>query len=152
MTKQIEKLVLDAQKKWADKIINIGKAFVEKKQIHTLTEELLNLYAFEFCEVLFKPTLAKKQQFRSSKDEFISYFLGNNGICSEDKGFAIKKWKSIRYENYKISIYKDSIISMGNYFFEDIDSSNLKVEFTFGYIMIDNELKIRLHHSSLPYK
>ena len=150
MTRKIEKLVLDAQKMWADKIISIGKANFEKKQIHKLTEELLDLYAFKFCEVLFKPTLAKKQQFRSSKDEFISYFLGNNGIYKEDNGFAIKKWKSIKFENYKITVYKDSIISMGNYFFEDKDSSNLKVEFTFVYIMINNELKIRLHHSSLP--
>ena len=151
MTRQIEKLVFNAQKKWADKIVSIGKAYSEKKHIHKLSEELLDLYAFEFCDVLFKPTLAKKQQFRSSKDEFISYFLGNNGVYKEDKGFAIKKWKSIRFENYKITVYKDSIISMGNYFFENIESSSLKVEFTFVYIMINNQLKIRLHHSSLPY-
>ena len=151
MTKQIEKLVLEAQKEWADKIVSIGKAYLEKQKIQKLTEELLDLYAFDFCEVLFKPTLAKKQQFRSSKNEFVSYFLGNNGIYKEDKGFAIKKWKSIRFENYKITVYKDSIISMGNYFFEDIESTSLKVEFTFVYIRINNELKIRLHHSSLPY-
>ena len=41
---------------------------------------------------------------------------------------------------------------MGNYYFEDDKDQLLKVEYTFGYIKIkNNELRINLHHSSLPY-
>ena len=41
---------------------------------------------------------------------------------------------------------------MGNYFFEDNNEKLLKVEYTFGFIKIDEkELRINLHHSSLPY-
>lgn len=41
---------------------------------------------------------------------------------------------------------------MGNYYFEDQKNKLLKVEFTFGFINIgNNELRINLHHSSLPY-
>ena len=65
-------------------------------------ELLHEVYAFDHCEVLFKPTLAIDNQFRSTKKEFISYFLGQNKICKEDKGFAIKNWESIKFENYKI--------------------------------------------------
>ena len=66
--------------------------------------------------MFYSNQLAKNEQFRSSKDEFISYFIGENNVCKEDKGFAIKKWKSIKFQGYKISSYGDSIISMGNYF------------------------------------
>ena len=148
-------LVNLSQTKWADIVLRIGKAYREKSNLDILVSELLhNVYAFDHCDVLFKPTLAKNEQFRSSKDEFISYFIGENNVCKEDKGFAIKKWKSIKFQGYKISSYGDSIISMGNYFFEDQEGSSLKVEYTFGFIKInnENELKINLHHSSLPYK
>jgi hypothetical protein len=40
---------------------------------------------------------------------------------------------------------------MGNYFFEDGEQKLLKVEYTFGFIRIKDQLKINLHHSSLPY-
>ena len=41
---------------------------------------------------------------------------------------------------------------MGNYYFEDSKDKLLKVEYTFGFIKINkNELRINLHHSSLPY-
>ena len=37
----------------------------------------------------------------------------------EDKGIAIKNWKSIKFENFKIVNYNDQLLSMGNYYFED---------------------------------
>ena len=41
---------------------------------------------------------------------------------------------------------------MGNYHFIDDKNKSLKVEYTFGFIKIkNNELRINLHHSSLPY-
>jgi len=44
-------------------------------------------------------------------------------------------------------------LAMGNYFFTDSSGTAVKVEYTFGYIRGNNgNLKINLHHSSLPYK
>ena len=40
---------------------------------------------------------------------------------------------------------------MGNYYFEDLAGNEVKVEYTFGYKLIDGNLKIDLHHSSFPY-
>ena len=85
-----------------------------------MTSDLLhNIYAFNHCEVLFKPTLAKKNQFRTTKDEFLSYFLGQNKVCDEDGGFAIKGWKSIKFENFKITEQNNQLLAMGNYYFKD---------------------------------
>ena len=151
--KEVENLVTLTLEKWADIVLQIGKAYREKKILDKLVSELLHdIYAFNQGDVLFKPTLAKHEQFRSKKEEFVSYFLGQNNVCKEDTGFAIKNWKSIKFENYKVVENNDNLLAMGNYFFENDKNEFLKVEYTFGFIRINNnELRINLHHSSLPY-
>ena len=146
-------LVNITQKKWADMILKIGKGYREKIKLDDLVNELLHkVYAFDHCGVLFKPTLASLNQFRSTKEEFISYFLGQNKVCKEDNGFAIKNWQSIKFENFKIVNYNNQLLSMGNYYFEDDKNELLKVEYTFGFIKVSpDQLRINLHHSSLPY-
>ncbi len=153
VNKEIENLVTFTQQKWAKTVLEIGKAYRSKSSLENLISELLNnIYAFNYCEVLFKPTLAKKVQFRSTREEFKSYFLGQNNICDEDSGFAIKDWKSIKFENYKIIEHNDVLLSMGNYYFIDDKNKSLKVEYTFGFIRTEKkELRINLHHSSLPF-
>ena len=69
--KEIQNLVILMQEKWANIVLEIGKAYRNKTNVDDLVSELLNdVYAFNHCEVLFKPTLAKKEQFRSNKEEF----------------------------------------------------------------------------------
>ena len=153
VNKEIIDLVNATQQKWGSIVIEIGRAFKKNESLENLTSELLhNIYAFNHCEVLFKPTLAKNNQFRTTKDEFLSYFLGQNKVCDEDSGFAIKGWKSIEFENYKITEQNNQLLAMGNYYFKDNEDKILKVEYTFGFIKVNSEeLKINLHHSSLPY-
>ena len=153
VNKEIIDLVTATQQKWGNLVIEIGNAYKKNQSLENLTSDLLhNIYAFNHCEVLFKPTLAKKNQFRTTKDEFLSYFLGQNKVCDEDSGFAIKGWKSIEFENYKITEQNNQLLAMGNYYFKDNEDKILKVEYTFGFIKVNSEeLKINLHHSSLPY-
>ena len=153
VNKEIIDLVTATQQKWGNLVIEIGIAYKKNESLENLTSDLLhNIYAFNHCEVLFKPTLAKNNQFRTTKDEFLSYFLGQNKVCDEDSGFAIKGWKSIEFENYKITEQNNQLLAMGNYYFRDNEDNILKVEYTFGFIKVNSEeLKINLHHSSLPY-
>ena len=153
VNKEIIDLVTATQQKWGNLVIEIGNAYKKNQSLENLTSDLLhNIYAFNHCEVLFKPTLAKNNQFRTTKDEFLSYFLGQNKVCDEDSGFAIKGWKSIEFENYKITEQSNQLLAMGNYYFKDNEDKILKVEYTFGFIKVNSEeLKINLHHSSLPY-
>lgn len=153
VNKEIIDLVTATQQKWGNLVIEIGNAYKKNESLENLTSDLLhNIYAFNHCEVLFKPTLAKNNQFRTTKDEFLSYFLGQNKVCDEDSGFAIKGWKSIEFQNYKITEQNNQLLAMGNYYFKDSEDKVLKVEYTFGFIKVSNEeLKINLHHSSIPY-
>ena len=57
----------------------------------------------------------------------------------------------MRFENAGIILEEERAIAMGNYFFTDLDGNDAKVEYTFGYRLIEGELKIDLHHSSFPF-
>ena len=52
-------------------------------------------------DVLFKPTLASETQFRFTKKAALSYFLGGDPDFTEDIGFALMHWQTIRFENKK---------------------------------------------------
>lgn len=153
-SKQLKNKILNTQKLWADSIIKIGKAYLNKENYFLLTDRFLDeLYFFNKEKVLFKPTKASIKQFRKNKNEFISYFIGHNKVSDEDKGFALEPWKSIYFKNFDTIYLERVIISMGNYFFSDYKNKKMKVEFTFGYILDQkNNLRIVFHHSSIPFK
>ncbi len=149
----ISKKIFDIQKQWANYIIEIGKSYLKQQDYIILTKRFLDdLYCFKHGKVLFKPTKASHIQFRNKKKEFISYFIGHNKISNEDNGFALEPWKNISFENFDIIALDNIFLSMGNYFFTNYENKNLKVEYSFGYILDSKKkLKIIFHHSSIPY-
>jgi hypothetical protein len=151
---EISKNISDIQQKWGNSIIEIGKAYLDKKDYLKLTENFLDeLYYFNQGKVLFKPTKASHKQFRNKRNEFISYFIGHNKVSDEDKGFALEPWKDINFQNFDFVTYDDIVISMGNYLFTDYENKKTKVEYSFGYMLNqESKLKIIFHHSSIPYK
>ncbi len=145
--------VAQAQEIWGNGIVAIGKAFLDKGDYVKAAEKHLDtLYYFEAGEVLFKPTKAADAQFRPDREGALSYFVGNNAKYDEDHGFAIHPWTNVRFENMATSIQGNYAVAMGNYFFTQTDGTDVKVEYTFGYVKDKNgTLKINLHHSSLPF-
>ena len=145
--------IADAQRIWGDGIVAIGKAFTDKEDYIKAAENHLDvLYAFDAGTVLFKPTKAADTQFRLSREAALSYFVGGNDNYNEDHGFAIHPWTKVRFENTATYIHGDYAVAMGNYFFTQLDGTEVKVEYTFGYIKgSDDKLKINLHHSSVPF-
>ena len=146
---QVEKI----QNTWGDGVVKIGALKHDRKECEKFASEFLdNLYAFDKGKVLFKPTKCEKEQFRPTKSEALSYFIsGDDRACDEDKGFAIQPWTKVRFENTGFILEIDRAISMGNYFFTDLDGNEAKVEYTFGYKSINGNLKIDLHNSSFHY-
>ncbi|MEL8055164.1 MAG: phosphoribosyl-AMP cyclohydrolase [Pseudomonadota bacterium] len=143
--------VIAAQTTWGDGIVAISSVHSEGGDYTArATEHINDLYAYEMTSVMFKPTLAAEDQFRETFDEALAYFVGKEG--TEDSGFAIKGWTNTRWENNGIYTDGDSAMAMGNYFFTGPDGTETKVEYTFGYVLDEEgDLKINLHHSSLPY-
>ncbi len=145
--------VLEAQNTWGNGVVKIGSLKDKRSECEEFSNNFLdNLYAFELGAVSFKPTKCAIEQFRPTKPEALSYFIaGEDRACKEDKGFAIQPWTKVRFENSNIILEENRAIAMGNYFFTDLNDNEAKVEYTFGYILINDELKIDLHHSSFPY-
>ncbi len=145
--------VLETQNNWGRDVVKIGTLKGNRIECEKFTNAFLDKsYAFEKGAVSFKPTKCKIEQFRPTKPEALSYFIaGKNRACKEDKGFAIQPWTKVRFENSSLILEENRAIAMGNYFFTDLDGNEAKVEYTFGYKLINGGLKIDVHHSSFPY-
>ncbi|MBT3741397.1 MAG: hypothetical protein HOG32_04195 [Polaribacter sp.] len=141
------------QKEWGDSLVKLGSLKSNKEACNNEADTLINkLYGYNNGTVLFKPTKAKDNQFRLTFEGAKSYFIGENSNFSEDKGFALQPWTNVRFENASVVLKKDSAIAMGNYFFTENNGNEVKVEYTFGYFLGEKKnLKINLHHSSLPF-
>ncbi len=149
-----EQEVADAQKAWGEGIVKIGNVYSEKGDYKaTATEHINQFYNYQEGSVLFKPTLASEKQFRTDFDGALSYFVAGNENYTEDYGFAIKPWTSVRWENIGTKIMGNMAIAMGNYYFTPADGGDeVKVEYSFAYTKDkDGKLKIILHGSHLPY-
>jgi len=144
--------IIKAQKEWSEGIIKMGQISDNRALLESFVSDFLDdVYNFQ-KKVLFKPTKAKIEQFRNNKESAVSYFIaGDDKKCKEDNGFALSNWSKITFENSDIIINKNQGLAMGNYTFEN-NESKIKVEYSFGYIKINESIKITLHHSSIPYQ
>ena len=145
-----EKMILKAQEEWGKGIVAIGKAKVNGKDYRKVAKKHIDkLYDYDSGKVLFKPTKASEDQFRETFGQAHSYFV--KGEVKEDGGFAINPWINVRFDNHQMFIDDDVAMAMGNYYFTTVNDEEVKVEYTFGYRLDGDQLKIVLHHSSLPY-
>ena len=142
----------NAQKAWGDGIVAIASAHSNGEDYVSIARNHVEtLYAYGLSPVLFKPTLAAVEQFRPNFESALSYFVASNNECPEDKGFAIKGWTNVRFENADLILGDSTALAMGNYFFTTPEGDEVKVEYTFGYIVDSSgNLRINLHHSSMP--
>ena len=141
-----------SQRRWGDGIVAISEAHRNGGDyVGIATDHINTLYGYQTGPVLFKPTLAADEQFRPTFEAALSYFVASNNVCPEDEGFAIKGWTKVRFENDDVILDDNRALAMGNYFFTGSDGSEIKVEYTFGYVAgEDGVLRIQLHHSSIP--
>nr|WP_086299291.1 hypothetical protein [Enterococcus sp. 3C8_DIV0646] len=144
----------EAQEAWAESIVAIGEASTQSEEAaeEQAKETLDTLYAFDEGTVLFKPTKAAEIPFRSTKEEALSYFVG--GDIEEDSGFALEPWTNVRFDNHDTILNGDTALSSGNYYFTSGETGEeVKVEYTFGYMLDeDGNVRIQLQHSSVPFR
>ncbi|MBN95275.1 MAG: hypothetical protein CL928_14605 [Deltaproteobacteria bacterium] len=140
----------DAQSSWGAAVVALGTTTSPEEARREAVALVEKHYLLDDGSLLFCPTKAAEQQFRTNLEEAVSYFVGQG--LPEDKGFALQPWTSVRFENAG-TVCRDGLgIAMGNYFFGQSDGSELKVEYSFIYVRDQaGQIKIQLHHSALPY-
>jgi hypothetical protein len=142
-----------AQASWGQGVVEVGACRTWEEAHEKATALVLSHYQVQDDHLLFCPTKASEQEFRRTLAGAVSYFVGGNPQFGEDQGFALKPWSSVRFSNAGIVCRGEVGLAMGNYFFGHLDGSEFKAEFSFVYIRDDKgNLKIQLHHSSLPYQ
>lgn len=143
--------VMSAQQAWGDAVVAIGKA--GKKAPRVAEDAARSAYAFDLGPIQFKPTLASVDPFRPDIEGTLSYFVSGNDKFKEDKGFALKPWANVRFDNHTVKMINNIAIAMGHYYFTGPDGEETKVEYTKGYVKTpDNRVLIFLQDSSLPYQ
>ena len=152
----LEKDIFDAVSAWGDGLLEISNAYensgIEKATL--VAEGMLDrLYGFNLGPVLFKPTLSGgSQTFRLTREGALSYFIGQNPVYSQDSGFGIKCWRKVSAEASAVFIDETVAMWMGWVTFIDKNEQVTKVDKSWGYKLDDTgDLRIILHHSSLPY-
>ena len=141
---------------WGEGLVKVSKTYetigIEKAR-HVASEMLNSLYGFHIGPVLFKPTLSGgNQTFRTTKEGALSYFVGHNAKYPQDSGFGIKFWRDVRPDTAAVFLDERVAMWMGWVTFTDKNDNVTKVDKSWGYKLDeDGELKITLHHSSLPY-
>jgi hypothetical protein len=102
--------------------------------------------------VAFKPTLTDAPQtFRSTKAGALACFVGGDPNDPNDKGFAIKPWKTCSVRNQVIPLHGMFATTMGNVDLTDDKGAVTTVDKTWTFMREpDGAIRIVLHHSSLP--
>lgn len=133
---------------WKDGVIEIGRVYLEGGDYQKCAEKFLSShYAFDHEEVLFKPTFTREVIFRNSKDSALSYFI--KGDVAEDNGFALRPWEDIKLEELNTIEENNLMVAMGILSFKPVDIDEFTmVAFTFLLVIVDESLKIKVHHSS----
>tara|TARA_B100000575_G_C22992238_1_gene572067 strand:+ start:375 stop:854 length:480 start_codon:yes stop_codon:yes gene_type:complete len=141
---------------WGDGIVSISAAYERKgyEDARKVAKKLIgDLYGYSTGSVLFKPTLSGGDHtFRTSEDGALSYFVGGNSDYPHDSGFAIKGWRKVFSDAKAVFLDENIALWMGWVTLVDGDGQSTKVDKSFGYKLCEQgNLKIVLHHSSLPY-
>jgi hypothetical protein len=149
--------VLAAQQAWGKALVKIATDYeaggIDAAKA-TAESVLDSAYGYNLGPVLFKPTLTTAPQtFRTTKDGALAYFVGHDEDYPADKGFALNDWRAFETENAAIFLDDDVAMSMGKVRLTDAEGNVTEVDKTWGYKRdADGNLRIVLHHSSLPYK
>ena len=129
-------------------MIDIGIAYQEGNNYKERARAFIEAhYAFDIGDVLFKPTYTNDVVFRNNPEAALSYFV--SGDISEDSGFAIKPWENIKASEINFLIEDNLCAVMGILNLKPLNSENeTKIAFTFILVKDNDELKIKIHHSS----
>lgn len=146
-----------AQKAWGAALVQISTDFKDgglKKAKATANAVLDAAYGYNLGPVLFKPTLTVvPQTFRPTKEGALAYFVGDDTNFPDDSGFALKGWTAYEFENSAIHITADLALTMGKVRVTNDKGEVTEVDKTWGFKKDDKgQLRIVLHHSSLPFK
>ena len=138
---------------WGEGLVAISTAYAEGEDYATIAQGVLDaLYGYVDGPVLFKPTIAQEVPFRFTEAAAASYFIG--GSIAEDEGFALLPWTAVSFgADGQYIINGETALWMGSVYLTDGEGAVIRVEKSLGmYRDSDGDIRIQLHHSSVPFE
>jgi hypothetical protein len=150
--------VNDAQRRWCKGLIAICKKY-PGGDYKTEAEKFLDEnYDFGESAVFFRPTLAMApQNFRTTREGALAYFIGENPRFPKDDGFIKKGWVKAKFDNTiegkkAIQVHRNIGIAMGNvYLMQEVTLGGTwtVVDKVFVYLKRGNEVRLIVHNSAV---
>jgi len=169
--------VLEAQKLWSDGIVALGrygrklleqerenqvkklvgaarKNGYNRSMLWTKTNEFVKkIYGFSEGPVLMKVTEATPStRIRLTRAGAISWLIGNDRDFPADRGFALRPWNEVRFENKAVNVHLCRAQAIGTAYFTDDAGNDRELQYVIGYTRdVDGRIRIDLHHMALPF-
>ena len=150
--------VNDAQRRWCKGLIAICKKY-PNGDYKTEAEKFIDEnYDFGESAVFFRPTLAMApQNFRTTREGALSYFIGENPKFPRDDGFIKKGWVKAKFDNTiegkkAIQVHRNIGIAMGNVYLRQevtVGGTWTVVDKVFVYLKRGNEIRLIVHNSAV---
>ena len=146
-----------AQVAWGEGLVGISTAFLEDEDYVSIAVDVLySLYGYEYGPVLFNPTIASAVPFRFDWDGAASYFIGTsapNTIDEDAAGFATNIWTAVSFEDdWTFVLNGETALGMGTVVITDGDGGLTTVQKSMAWFRGgDGNLRLQLHHSSVPF-
>jgi len=145
-----------AQTAWCQALVAISTTYREqgREAARTLAGQVLDqAYGYNLGPVLFKPTVTQAPHtFRTTRAGALAYFVGGDPAFPQDNGFALQGWTACAVRNVAIHINGDTAATMGNVSITGPGGAVTTVDKSWIFKKTDDgQLRIVLHHSSLPF-
>jgi len=147
-----------AQKRWCKGLIAICKKY-PNGDYKTEAEKFIDEnYDFGKSAVFFRPTLAMApQNFRTTREGALAYFIGENDRFPRDDGFIKKGWREAKFDNTiedkkAIQVHRNIGIAMGNVYLRQevtVGGTWTVVDKVFVFLKRDNEVRLIVHNSAV---
>ena len=155
-----EKEINDAQRAWCDGLIEICETYRSGGDYRDKAEKFLDrLYDFGGSRVFFRPTLAMApQNFRTTKQGALAYFIGEDPEFPQDDGFIKKGWISADFDNEiegkdAIQVHGNIGIAMGNVYLRQsevtVGGKEVVVDKVFVFMKSGGHPRLIVHNSAV---
>jgi|ERR1700741_1887845 len=155
-----EKEVNQAQRDWCDGLIEICEEYRNHGDYKDKAEKFIDrLYDFHESRVFFRPTLAMApQNFRTTREGALSYFIGEDPKFPDDEGFIKKGWISAEFDNEiegkdAIQVHGNIGIAMGNVYLRQaevtVGGKSVVVDKVFVFMKTDGKVRLIVHNSAV---